>query len=761
MASSRLKQRKVELLLERIEHLPVPPGVARHLLTLTTADHLNAREIQQVVESDASLAARAIQLAARAGHPPEALTSIEAVFRAVGVDEIAAGLLSVNILDGETQRRGRLVRLWRHNLATAMAAQVIASRIGTVPPDDALLAALLHDIGLIALPFLMPKAFSQVLERVEASGTDVLEAERDLLGVDHAVIGKRLAQRWGFSETLQNVIWLHHQPNVPSAGTLAQVTHLADLIACQEGFAYHPSLQIRDNTAEVAERLGLSGIHAEQIGQQVASVIDFNARSVGMEDEPTPGQLYRLVVGANSRLASLYRAAADHGRELRAHARRADLLVHLNSRLAACRSPRQVLETVAETVREALGMRLVVPYLLARQFDYIEGVRCTEEEGVEQHFLYEVSQSETLKTLLADHPAPTAAPVAPMRAERVESWLFERVGEQLGPGPFYTVPMVVEGVKVGGIVFAWKDASHNPTPQETAELVALAGMAGVALKRAQAEADLVGLSEELAEVNRELEVAQEARLQQRNVASLSEMAAGAAHEINNPLAVISGRAQQLAAKEKEADRREMLQTIIDHTTRISDIIAELHRFARPPAPQFETVDPVALAREVVADFQGKLGDAPVALSVEAHKTVPPIRVDRTQAGEALQEVLQNAVEACAEGGNVTVMVQPLAAEQAVRFAIVDDGPGMDPQIRARAFDPFYSGYEAGRHRGLGLPRAFRAVQANNGQMALESQPGRGTTVRITFRAEEPPGPNPDVIGTKREPRPLADEEKGA
>ena len=154
-------------------------------------------------------------------------------------------------------------------------------------------------------------------------------------------------------------------------------------------------------------------------------------------------------------------------------------------------------------------MRLVVPYLLARQFDYIEGVRCTEEGGVEQHFLYEVSQSETLETLLADHPAPTAAPVAPMRAEQIESWLFERVGEPLGPGPFYTVPMVVEGAKVGGIVFARKDASRDPTPQETAELAALAGMAGVALKRAQAETDLVGLSEELAEVNRELEAAQE------------------------------------------------------------------------------------------------------------------------------------------------------------------------------------------------------------------------------------------------------------
>jgi hypothetical protein len=122
--------------------------------------------------------------------------------------------------------------------------------------------------------------------------------------------------------------------------------------------------------------------------------------------------------------------------------------------------------------------------------------------------------------------------------------------------------------------------------------------------------------------------------------------------------------------------------------------------------------------------------------VESQQAAPPIRVDAEQIRDALREVVRNAVEACAQGGHVTVMVRPLAVEAAVRIAVADDGPGMEPQVRARAFDPFYSGYEAGRHRGLGLPKAFRAVQANGGQMALESTPGQGTTVRMTFPAAE-------------------------
>jgi len=741
MAVSRLQRRKVELLLDKVERLPTLPGVARRLLTLLLSENPSDREIQQAVESDAALAARVLSLAVQFGQPGRDALTIQAALKAVGLQEILADLLSINILDTEVLRRAKLVRLWRHNLATGMAAQIIAARIGTVSPDEALLAALVHDIGHIALASLMPKAFGQVFEHIEATGADLLEAERDLLSVDHSVIGKQLAQRWGFPETLQNVIWLHHQANVPAgedngAARLIQVVRLADLIARQEGFGYHPSEQVRDNTAEVAERLGLSGIHAEEIGQRIVDAVELNARAIGMEDEPTPGQLWRLVVEANERLGTYYRAAADRRRELQAHTHRADLLIQLNGRLAACRSSREVLETIADTAREVLGMRTVVAYLLARHLDYIEGFCCTADSGIENHFLYEVSESQTLKTLLADRAGSGGGAITPIRAERVESWLFERAGEHLGPGPFYTVPMIVENVKVGGVVFTLPAGRTQLGPQETGELVALANLAGVAVKRAQGEADLVTLSEELAEANRELALAQEGRLQQRNVTALSEMAAGAAHEINNPLAVISGRAQQLIGTEQDPARREVLQSVIDQAERASDIIRELRQFARPPAPQPRAVDAAALAKTVADEFQEPLKDSGITLRVESPQAVPPIEVDAEQVSDALREVVRNAVEACAKGGRVTVMVRSLAVESAVRIAVADDGPGMDPQVRARAFDPFYSGYEAGRHRGLGLPKAFRVVQANGGQMALESTPGEGTTVRITFPAAE-------------------------
>jgi len=743
MAPSGLQRRKIEVLLDQVERLPTLPGPARNLLRLLSGDRPNPRELQLALEVDATLAARAVRLARHLGRPADSIRSLDAVLDTVPWDALAADLLSTEIVDAETLREGRLVRLWRHNLAVGMAAQILASRLGTLLPQEALLAGLLHDVGLVALPILMPKAYAQVLDHAASTGADLIEAERLVLGVDHAVLGKRLAQHWGFSQTLQHVIWMHHQAQTApaernSTSTLMEVVRLADLIVRQEGFSYHPTEQVRDDLTEAAERLGLSGAGAQQIGHQVTAAFDLNARPTGLEDEPSLEDLWPVVTAANSRLGRLCREGHDRCHRLETQSRRTDLLIRLNARLAQCHSARDVLETVAATACDALGLRVVVPYLLSREGEYVEGVRYTHASQVEDHFLYDLQAREGLEPLPSHEVGPLAAPAGPVRAERIEAWLFERQGASLGPGPFYTIAMMVEQTKVGGIVFALAQAGRDLAPPEMSEIAALASMAGLALKRTQAEGDLVALSEELAEVNRELQTAQEERLQRRNVASLSEMAAGAAHEINNPLAIISGRAQQLAATEEDPDRREALRTVIQQAVRISGIITELRLFAQPPAPNPQTADPAVLARRVARDLEPLAGQAAVRLHVDAPAGLPPIRVDLDQVASALTEVVRNAVEACAPvgGGHVTFTVQASPTQQTVRFVVADNGPGMPPHVRARAFDPFYSGYEAGRHRGLGLPKAYQTVQANGGQMVLESTPGLGTNVRMTFPSGE-------------------------
>ncbi|HUU93849.1 MAG TPA: HDOD domain-containing protein [Phycisphaerae bacterium] len=755
MAPAGIQRRKVELLLEEVDHLPTLPGVSLHVLPLAMADTPPCRDIQLAIETDPTLAARTLKLAIDLGTPADALMSIDAALKAVPPDALTASLLSIDTVDQDVARDVELPRLWRHALATALASQVIAMRIGTVAPETALLAGLLHDIGQVALRVLMPRAYGQVLERLRAGGTDLLEAERDVFGLDHAVLGRQLAQRWGFAEPIQGVIWLHHQAQIPNAnrdasGGLTELVRLADLLARQHGFSYHAAEQISENTAEVAERLGLSGIQAEQIGHQISSAIEFNAEPLGLRDEPSPKDLGRVFLGANLRLGQLYRNGYNLCHTAEVKSRQSSLLLDLNARLATCHDTRDVLETLASAACSTLGVQVAVPYVVSTDGTYVEGVRCTRGGGAEEHFLYDITADPSLEPPPARPNTLLPASSAPVRAERVEGWLFERQGAHLGSGPFYMAAISVEDAKLGALVFSMGNPPRELTPEEAHQVAAVTSIAGTALKRAQAEADLVALSEELAHVNRRLEAAHHKSLRQQNVASLSEMALGAAHEINNPLAIISGRAQQLAAREDDPSTRGILQTIIEQADRISEVISELRAFAKPPAPRPASVDPAALAHRVLDALEEQRASAAVPVELDVEEAVPLIDADPDQVAAALGEIVMNAVEACsrADGGSVRLRVQSLTAEESVRFEVTDNGPGMDPQVRARAFDPFYSGYEAGRRRGLGLPKAYRAVQANGGDITLESTPGKGTTVRVTFPAAEP-APLEPANGTAR------------
>ncbi len=734
MPAVGLKRRKIELLLEDLDQVPTLPGLARHVLMVATAEKPNRRDLQMALEVDPALAARAVKLAVDLGRPADDLLSIDAILDAVPFPAVSAEMLSTQAADNDILDEAELPVLWRHTLAVAIAAQMIATRLGTVSPETALLSGLLHDLGQIALRVLLPRAYRQVLDTVETSGGGLPEAERDLLGVDHTVLGRRLAQQWGLPEVFQNVIWLHHQAQVPEgarpgAGSLAQVVRLADLLARQYGYGYYASEQIRENPAEAAERLGLSGVQADHIGQQIDMAMDLNTRPVGFDDRPDETQMREAYRAANARLGRIQRRQSRANRAAEAASGHAARVMALNVDLAGRTSPREVMERIADAVCDGLGCRLVVPYLVSRDGGYVEGLRCTAAEGFQDHFLYDLPGREDLGGPLS--PPSSAGPLA--RAEASHAWLFDRQGPDLGPGPFWAIPMTVGDAVIGGIVFARTD-DGEPPPHEAEQAADLARVAGIALRRAQAEADLVGLSEELADANRRLEAAHRATLLEENVASLSEMATGAAHEINNPLAIISGRTQQLAADEQDPDRRKTLQTVIQQAHRISEIIAELRTFAKPPAPRLAEVDPVALARRVADAEQTDDAAEGVRVVVGGAEEAPAIRVDADQVAGALGEVVCNAVQACtmAGGGTVRIDVETLPAGAAVRFVVADDGPGMEPESRARAFDPFYSGHETARRRGLGLSKAYRTIQMNAGKMALESMPGQGTTVRVTF-----------------------------
>jgi signal transduction histidine kinase len=299
-------------------------------------------------------------------------------------------------------------------------------------------------------------------------------------------------------------------------------------------------------------------------------------------------------------------------------------------------------------------------------------------------------------------------------------------------------------------------------------------------RRLQATRDGARLEEELDVLHRALEAQrgrEDEKLRTQKLRALAEFAAGAGHEINNPLAVISGQAQYLLGHlktesgvrgQESADGssslipdswlltpdsiRSSLETIIGQAQRIHQLLRDVMQFARPAVPNLQPVDLVRLLDEVAVALADYARDRKVRLRVREEeegqqeplatlslpKAEAPLLVsaDAAQLRTALMCLLRNAIEAAPPEGWARIRLQTHAGLAEV--LVEDSGPELLPAQREHLFDPFYSGRPAGRGTGLGLPTAWSLARQQGGDIFLASQAGEPTrfVLRLPLPTEQ-------------------------
>jgi signal transduction histidine kinase len=307
------------------------------------------------------------------------------------------------------------------------------------------------------------------------------------------------------------------------------------------------------------------------------------------------------------------------------------------------------------------------------------------------------------------------------------------------------------------------------------------------------------LESEVDQLHRALEEQQAGeaeRLQALKLNALAELAAGAGHEINNPLAVISGQAQYLLKQMQSAECRmqndtqdgappevaqpqvsyqpaainHSLQKIVKQAQRIHELLNELMQFARPPRPQKQPVDVGGLVHEVA----GALTDYALQRRVQLHCAEPGhalrLHADPRHLRTILSCLLRNAIEAASREAE-TRRLDEVAAQQPagtaptpegfvgwaairvevptverVNLIVEDSGPGPAPAQVEHLFDPFYSGRHAGRGRGLGLSTAWRLAREHGGNVYFDAQGGGPTRFVLSLPREAPGCTLPDSLG---------------
>jgi signal transduction histidine kinase len=213
--------------------------------------------------------------------------------------------------------------------------------------------------------------------------------------------------------------------------------------------------------------------------------------------------------------------------------------------------------------------------------------------------------------------------------------------------------------------------------------------------------------------------------------ALAEFAAGAGHEMNNPLGVILGRAQLLLRNETDPQRRRDLAIICSQAQRVHEMIVDLMLFARPPQLQPGGIDLTRLVDYLLERRASAAAERQIELRRAGTRNPLALVGDAVQLTIAIDALLDNAIEAAGQQGWIEIAVdhpQPATACVVVR----DSGPGIPPEVRPHLFDPFFSGRAAGRGLGMGLARCWRIVMLHQGTIDVDSGPDRGATFTISL-----------------------------
>jgi signal transduction histidine kinase len=221
----------------------------------------------------------------------------------------------------------------------------------------------------------------------------------------------------------------------------------------------------------------------------------------------------------------------------------------------------------------------------------------------------------------------------------------------------------------------------------------------------------------------------------------ADMARQVAHEIKNPLTPIQLSAEHL--RRVNADRGQPLSPVLEECVGsilvqvrlLREIAAEFSSFATSPTPRPVPTSPAALVAEVVEPYRAGL-PAAVALTVDVPQDLPEFNVDRSLVGRALTNMIENALHAMPRGGDLHISGRLEAGARAIQLEIRDTGVGMDRAALQRIFEPYFSTKAVGT--GLGLTIAKRNIEIHGGTIAVESAPGRGTTVRVNLPQAAPP-----------------------
>ena len=256
------------------------------------------------------------------------------------------------------------------------------------------------------------------------------------------------------------------------------------------------------------------------------------------------------------------------------------------------------------------------------------------------------------------------------------------------------------------------------------------------------------LEKKVEEKTDELEKTQDYLIQSEKLASLGKLAAGIAHEINNPLTSILINSHLISEMlEKDVAFGENIKLIIDETNRCSKIVKGLLEFSRQSPPEKEFANINEVIEKTLLLFESQVLANNVRAEKKLNENLPAILIDVNKIEQVLTNLILNALDAMPGGGILVISSQMSVDNQFVEVKIRDTGSGIPKEYISKIFDPFFT-TKGIKGTGLGLSVSYGIVQQHDGTINVQSEVGKGTTIVISLPVEE----KKDVLFKKEEDR---------
>jgi signal transduction histidine kinase len=419
------------------------------------------------------------------------------------------------------------------------------------------------------------------------------------------------------------------------------------------------------------------------------------------------------------------------------------LLHGLTDRLRPFTDADRVVRTVLETVVQTLRVRYAFMVLIDNASPAPPSVRVLWvgfTDGVARRLVHGAEPSWPMFDGITREALQTGRPVI---VNNVMADVRFRRYPMIPITSMLTVPLKGHDLdgegKLGALNAANRLDGRGFTSGDLKRVATLAGLASAALENALLVASLRRTNHELQDANRTIVAQQTAMVRTEKLSSLGRMAAGIAHELRNPLAVILGHAQLVRMKMEAGQTLAVDQmqhkvvSIEEQVQRADRIIRSLSTYARGETTEIRSVDLRGVITDVLELVRPQVKMDQVEVSTDLATDLPPIRGNHDQLLQVFINLIVNAAQAMPTGGAVSLVARAVPAGR-VTVAVTDTGCGIPPENLQKIFDPFFTTKPAGEGTGLGLSIIHGIVESHGGTITVASEADKGTTFTLQFPA---------------------------